>query len=559
MKPIKIAAAVLNQTPLDWDGNLQRTLDAMDQARREDVRLLCLPELCISGYGCEDSFFCSTVQQISQTLLMEIAEKSQGLVVAVGLPLWHGGNLYNMAALIADGKLAGLVGKQNLAREGIHYETRWFSPWPAGLVSHTQISEVDYPIGDLVFEVGGIRIGFEICRDAWVAQRPGSSLAREAVDLILNPSASHFAFGKHATRQRFVLEGSRAFHVGYIYTNLLGNEAGRAIYDGDTMIASCGKLLAKGDRFSFGDSRMVSAVLDIEEARMLRAQWSDAAPSDHKSDRVVQVPFVFEPTSVELTQPCEADWETGESLRLEEFTRAVALGLFDYLRKSHSKGFVVSLSGGADSTATSLLCRIAIELAMADLGADGLHERLKHIDGIKECQTASQFAKRLITCVYQAAENSSIKTRDAAQCVADEIGARFLEFDISGVVDQYLNIATESLRRGAVHVEPGWCKPVQEIRGEAFGTERDIRSLLLEFADPPNKIPRRKVVRRKSIETNQCCARLCSQLEFCKCRLPLLWTANIKWRRWQRVKGRRVQHRMPPPQPPLQSRSSLDS
>ena len=64
--------------------------------------------------------------------------------------------------------------------------------------------------------------------------------------MILNPSASHFAFGKHAVRQRFVLEGSRAFQVSYIYANLLGNEAGRAIYDGDAMIASAGRLLASG-------------------------------------------------------------------------------------------------------------------------------------------------------------------------------------------------------------------------------------------------------------------------------------------------------------------------
>ena len=76
-----------------------------------------------------------------------------------------------------------------------------------------------------------------------MADRPGGNLARRGVDLILNPSASHFAFGKHEIRKRFVIEGSRAFDVGYVYANLLGNEAGRAIYDGDAMIAAAGKLL----------------------------------------------------------------------------------------------------------------------------------------------------------------------------------------------------------------------------------------------------------------------------------------------------------------------------
>ena len=81
----------------------------------------------------------------------------------------------------------------------------------------------------------------------WPAD-PGRGLAEQGVDVILNPSASHFAFGKQEVRERFVLEGSRAFGVSYVYANLLGNEAGRIIYDGETMIANCGKMLALGER-----------------------------------------------------------------------------------------------------------------------------------------------------------------------------------------------------------------------------------------------------------------------------------------------------------------------
>ena len=102
------------------------------------------------------------------------------------------------------------------------------------------------------------------------ARTPGWRIGRadnwpdKPVDLLLNPSASHFAFQKHQVRRRFVLDGSRAFHVVYIYANLLGNEAGRAIYDGDAMIASGGQLLASGPRFSFRDFHVTSAVVDIE-------------------------------------------------------------------------------------------------------------------------------------------------------------------------------------------------------------------------------------------------------------------------------------------------------
>jgi NAD+ synthase (glutamine-hydrolysing) len=96
-----------------------------------------------------------------------------------------------------------------------------------------------------------VRIGFEICEDAWVAGRPAAALAARGVDLILNPSASHFAFGKDEIRRRFVLEGARACGAAYVYSNLLGNEAGRAVYDGGVIIAvPSGMAWAKTSSFS---------------------------------------------------------------------------------------------------------------------------------------------------------------------------------------------------------------------------------------------------------------------------------------------------------------------
>ena len=177
-----------------------------------------------------------------------------------------------------DRRIAGFVAKQNLAGEGIHYEPRWFKPWPADTRVELELDDQHYPLGDLVFSCGDVLIGFEICEDAWVAQRPGSDLARAGVDVILNPSASHFAFGKHAVRQRFVLEGSRAFQVSYIYANLLGNEAGRAIYDGDAMIASGGRMLASGPRFSYADYQLTTAVIDVDHTRMQRARAGSFQP-----------------------------------------------------------------------------------------------------------------------------------------------------------------------------------------------------------------------------------------------------------------------------------------
>jgi NAD+ synthase (glutamine-hydrolysing) len=158
------------------------------------------------------------------------------MVVSFGLPVFHQNGLFNCAALVVDGKLIGLVAKRFLAGDGIHYEPRWFKAWPAGVRDDFTASDgTIVPIGDIHFDLGGMQIGFEICEDAWVANRPGATLALHGIDLILNPSASHFAFGKLEVRKRFVLE------------------AGRAIYDGGALIASGGKLIAAGPRFSFAD------------------------------------------------------------------------------------------------------------------------------------------------------------------------------------------------------------------------------------------------------------------------------------------------------------------
>ncbi len=204
----------------------------------------------------------------------------------------YGGALFNTACLIADGQIAGLRGQAESGRRG--------HPLRAALVQAVagrracvdrRSTGTPYPLGDLIFDCGDVRIGFEICEDAWVADRPGGDLAARGVDIILNPSASHFAFGKHAVRQRFVLEGSRAFNVSYVYANLLGNEAGRAIYDGDAMIASAGQMLATGPRFSFADYQLTTAVIDVEQSRMQRAAHRQlpAPARSHRSDYLIRV------------------------------------------------------------------------------------------------------------------------------------------------------------------------------------------------------------------------------------------------------------------------------
>jgi NAD+ synthase (glutamine-hydrolysing) len=446
---INVGAAVLNQTPLDWEGNRSHILQAIASARHQGVSILCLPEMCITGYGCEDAFHAPGVVATAWQILQEILPHTADMVVTLGLPVVYHNGIFNAVALVVDGRIAGIVAKRHLAGDGIHYEPRWFKPWPAGVHVMASIDGQDYPLGDLHFNVGGVTIGFEICEDAWVASRPGGALAAKGVDLILNPSASHFAFGKIETRKRFVIEGSRAFGCTYVYANLLGNESGRAIYDGGALIASAGRLMACGPRFSFADVQVSHAVVDVDITRMNQARTSSFRPEIDGDERdCVTAPFAFpDQAPVYPALPALPAWETGATHKEEEFTRAVSLALFDYMRKSRSNGFVVSLSGGADSAAVAVLIRILVDLGLAELGQDGLAAKLAHIPNLPEGQPAAAWVNRLLACAYQATANSGDVTRSAAEQVANAVGADFLTFDVEALVQGYIGMVGKALGR----------------------------------------------------------------------------------------------------------------
>jgi NAD+ synthase (glutamine-hydrolysing) len=448
MKLVRVAAATLNQTPLDWDGNRLHILSAIEAAQRAQVSVLCLPELCITGYGCEDAFLSPGTQAMALRVLGEILPYARGLIVCFGLPLLHNKSLYNVCALSVDGKLTGFVAKRALAGSGIHYEPRWFEPWPMKRRVRVEIGSQEVPLGDIVFDCSGIKLGFEICEDAWIAERRGAELAQGAIDMILNPSASHFAFGKHEVRRRLVLEGSRAFDVSYIYANLLGNEAGRAIYDGDALIASAGKLLAETQRFSFADIELATAVVDVERVRMRHGSLSGATPHiESEPDACVRAPFAFPEVLPEHHSPRAPAWEASPDIKQEEFARAIALGLFDYLRKSRSRGFVVSLSGGADSAAVSCLVGLMVQFASSQVGLNGIRDKLSYMSELRECRSESQVVAALLSTVYQSTQNSSAVTRSAARHVAEAVGATHYELDVDALVHSYVALISGAIGR----------------------------------------------------------------------------------------------------------------
>ncbi len=463
MNLIHVASAALNQTPLDWDGNVKNIKEAIKEARARGVHVLCLPELCLTGYGCEDAFFSVATCDTAMRQLHLLVQEADTVMCTVGLPVYLNGSVYNGCAILFNSEIQGIVLKQNLAGDGLHYEPRWFKPWDARHKHNSTLTDVSNEhinVGMMIFDYEGIRIGVEICQDAWVPNRPAMSLRQNGVDIILNPSASHFALGKAATRERLVVDASRAYGVAYVYSNLLGNEAGRAIYDGHTIIASGGQLLSSGDRLSFKPHTMIDAVIDVDTLRMQRSRdgnvWFGDLEVPKKRRLIVCEIWNDELSECRYTPPTDrrALWECSANLQFEEFSRAVALGLFDYLRKSRSKGFVVSLSGGADSSAVCCLIYLMYKYGVEQLGLDEFLSKVGiNKDDLAESLEFHELDEavmpHLLTTVYQSTAHSSASTAQSARILAEAIGVidNHHQIEIDDIVNLYKQKAETILGR----------------------------------------------------------------------------------------------------------------
>lgn len=467
-KIIRVAASSVNQTPLDWERNFSNIQKSIDEAKSLEVDLLVLPELASTGYGCEDAFFMEgvTEESIERLLNLDIPENQ---VVVVGLPLSIGGRIYNGSAVLTSKRGHVVVNaiflKQNLAKNGVHYETRWFNPWPKGQVVNINIGDDSVPCGDLTVMVDGIKIGCETCEDAWIASRPGVSLFEKSVDVIINPSASHFALGKYETRKQFVVEGSRAFGAAYVYTNLNGCEAGRTVFDGGNMIASGGKVISRGKRLFYKPIDVIVADIDVWENRLTQQVSSQSVVP--KEDDSIIINKVLNGIDYKLDHSLSYDsmWQDDfENIEFEEATRAVALGLHDWLQKTRTNGFALSLSGGADSGLVASEIAVMIRALMFEyecysqdsksiINADCLPDLLKSFwkEGMEELGNDEEIAKALTEAIlvtfYQGTENSGKVTENAASELAKGIGAKFYNWKVDQPVSFYTDLIEDSIGR----------------------------------------------------------------------------------------------------------------
>lgn len=445
MDLIRIAGASINQTPFDWSGNLQRIATLIQEAKALEVQVLCFPELCITGYNCEDMFSSVHTARMALIDLESIRAMTEGITVIVGLPVYHRGSMYNCAAIIQNQKILGLNAKKILTREGVHYEPRWFRPWPFHRVDMIHLLGEDVPFGDLSYQLGNLHLGIVICEEAWSSEGTAGDSSLSGCELVVNLSASHFALGKSKIRETLVADASRSFQAYYLYTNLVGLEGGRIIYDGEILLGEFGKIGNRNLRFQLNDGSLLVRDIDLDLARVSKLKnrsvldntltsaderLSAGEPLKSVTAQAKAIPAIYRGVK-------EDAYQTRET----EFLQAEKIGLFDYVRKSNTRGFMVSLSGGCDSSVIAILCAHMIAEALKELGPEALAKKLNWPLPKKDPKAPRSWIEEHVSTVYQSTAQSGPVTRKAASELAQVIGADHSEVNVETLVKDYIGRA----------------------------------------------------------------------------------------------------------------------
>ncbi|MFT4976785.1 MAG: NAD+ synthase (glutamine-hydrolyzing) [Myxococcota bacterium] len=494
-----IAVASLNQTIGDWSGNRDRIIRVIHAARARGARLLALPEMCIPGYSLGDRLLMKGTMARSWAMLQEICPETEGMVVLLGLPIAHGDVLYNVVAVVADGKIAGLVPKENLATGDVQYENRWYSGWPRTRIdTYSAPDGQEIPLGGLVFEAAGLgRFAVEVCEDGWKGIRPGSAYALAGATIIANPSASWFVLGKHRVRRQMVEQISREDHCVYLYTSLLGCDATRLIFDGSVFAAQEGKILSEGRRLLFNeDHEIIDQVVDLsasEHARLEEGSWRQQSEAQREGafgrvPPIIRVPGDFrtespapvvrpywlpdppshpDPSLAWLTEAGLIPAFQPEDIPHIELELALSLGLREYVQKCHIPGYALALSGGRDSAMCALLVQRAFRYDQPDLSDEELKAHIR---------------ERFVTA-YLGTENSGSVTRNAARALAEELGAEHLDGAIQPTMDVHLQVFEQMSGVSLRWDEPSHDIPLQNLqarlRGGLIWMVANVRRFLL--------------------------------------------------------------------------------
>ena len=367
---ICIAAGTPKIRVADCRYNAEQIFTMMREADKQGVKILALPELCLTGYTCGDLFLQDTLLDGAAEGLRTILEATRHLEIltALGMPVRAGGKLYNCAVVIQKGSVLAVVPKTYLPNYGEFYETRWFRSgadcgddlWPFDDVlafnSYGGIGQclIDCP------DVPGLKVGVEICEDLWAGDPPSRRLAEAGATVILNLSASNEVVGKAAYRRQLAVGQSGRLCCAYVYADAgEGESTTDLVFTGHNMIAENGALLAE-HRFSTG-----LTIADVDVQRLIYERRRLTPFPAVNTAGLYRNEAAFTSCVTKLTRcvsptPFIPENEADRAARCEEILTIAALGLKKRLEHTGAKTAVVGLSGGLDSTLALLIAALAM-------------------------------------------------------------------------------------------------------------------------------------------------------------------------------------------------------
>ena len=431
---IKVAAGTPKIRVADCRYNAEQIFTMMREADKQGVKVLCLPELCLTGYTCGDLFLQDTLLCGAEEGLQTILEATRNLdmVTVLGLPVrckWDN-KLYNCAAVIQSGEILGLVPKTYLPNYGEFYEQRWFASG-AGVETSVDLcgETVDMDAAGLFAceTVPNLVLGVEICEDLWATEPPSARLARGGATVILNLSASNELVGKSGYRRNLVVGQSGRLVCGYVYADAgEGESTTDLVFTGHNMIAENGALLAER-RFATGltiseidvdrlayERRRMTTFNGQRQADLWRASFSLPLEETRLTRAVSPAPFV----------PADAE---DRAERCNEILKIAALGLKKRLEHTGARTAVVGLSGGLDSTLAILITAVAMKL----------------LD-----RPASDIIAVTMPCF-----GTTDRTRDNAVELAERLGATLKRIDIGSAVKVHFKDIGQSMEDHSVTFE----------------------------------------------------------------------------------------------------------
>ena len=365
---IKTAAGTPKIQVADCVYNAGEILKLIRQMETEGAKIMAFPELCITGYTCQDLFWQTLLLDSAREQLIWLAKETSQVdaLIIVGLPWEYNGKLYNVAAVLNRGTILGLVPKTNLPNYAEYYEARHFTP--ADQDSHmVKIDGVEVPFGTkLLFscpQMTGMKVAVEICEDLWVPNPPSVAHALAGANVIINLSAGDEITGKDTYRRELVKGQSARLICGYIYATAgEGESTTDLVFGGQHLIAENGTILAEAKRF---ENQIICADLDVDRLTSERRRMTTYPEQRTDGYQVVRFSLSIEETKLTRyfdPRPFVPSDKHNRDQRCDEILNIQAMGLKKRLAHTHCQSAVIGISGGLDSTLALLVTARAFDL-----------------------------------------------------------------------------------------------------------------------------------------------------------------------------------------------------